>query len=236
MTRTLILGCGYTGSRLLELLPGSVGVDLPSQAGPGVLPLDLSKAEDTAHLPECDSSILTFKLESRQQARQLKEHLHCRRLIILSSAGAFRVPEADAEIDESCPLQENERNAAEQLFEAEALILHLSLLYDDKLRQPSRWLQEGRIKNGRKYINLIHREDLCEIIRLLLGEDPFPTGRLLVSDGRPLRWSELAGKLNCPQPPLRETGIESKQVLNHRLLQVLPEEISFRKPVQEDLT
>ena len=102
-------------------------------------------------------------------------------------------------------------------------------------RDPLRWLTEGRIRNGRKYVNLAHADDILAAIEACLHQ-PRPGERINVCDGEPSRWSEHVTRLIAQeklpasfQLPEAEPGLDSKRIRNDRLRALLPAGYSFHR-------
>ena len=72
---------------------------------------------------------------------------------------------------------------------------------------------------------MIHVDDLCRIISILAGQ--FRPGPILISDGKPLRWQEIAKayKFNLQES---SPGLESRSFDTTKLTSLLPEDFTFR--------
>lgn len=157
-------------------------------------------------------------------------------LIVLGSTSAYRTSETDQWIDESAPLDLSQARVEgeERLRETGATVLHLAGIWD-AARDPLRWLTEGRIKNGRKYVNLAHTDDIVAAIEAALLT-PRPGERINVSDGEPRRWSEHVERLVASgrlpptfRLPEADPGVDSKRISNDRLRALLPAGYTFHR-------
>lgn len=225
--KTIIFGHGFCGSRLSSILENSSSTEIPEKCPTNLIPFDFNDSDTWSNLPDFDSAIITFKMENLSQSEKLANLLKDRKVIILSSARNLKNITPAQTIDENTPLADNQRVKCESFFEKHAVILYLGLIWGVN-RHPKKWLEEGRIKNGKKIINMIHVEDICHIVKRLLNSD-IKSGKYLISDGHPLEWNELAEyynvKLNQTNP-----GVESRKFNTKKLQAILPEDYNFKKP------
>ncbi len=70
-----------------------------------------------------------------------------------------------------------------------AIVLRVAGIYGPG-RNPLDWIRQGRVGPSRKYVNLIHVEDLAAICLLAL-EQGKPGEAYNVSDGQPHTWNEI---------------------------------------------
>lgn len=224
---TLILGNGYTGKRLAKLIPRSKCTELPALCQDrDLIPFDFNDTRSWNNLPHFDRAVITFKMTDEARAQEFSLLFKEKKTILLSSARNLQNSLADEIISERTPLKNCPRAKAESFFEEQALILYLGLIWGPE-RMPEKWISEKRIKNGSKYINFINVDDLCNIIAHLINGSC--KGKLLISDGCPLKWQELADakglKLSSYSP-----GPESRRFNTERLRESLPENFNFTKP------
>jgi nucleoside-diphosphate-sugar epimerase len=107
--------------------------------------------------------------------------------------------------------------------------LVLSGIYGPE-RQPVNWLRKGLIPSLQKTVNLIHRDDIVDITCHLLEENCVPHGqRLNISDGMPLRWSEIANYYAIQSGGSINNKPSGKSVCNEKLCRLLPDSFEFRK-------
>ncbi len=91
-------------------------------------------------------------------------------------------------------------------------------------RSPIDWIDAGRVSPSRKYVNLIHVEDLARVCLAALHHAK--RGEVYnVSDGLPRTWNDIcdgAGisrPLKSPQPD--DSTLVGKRIANHRMLDLL---------------
>ena len=225
--KTLIFGCGYTGSRLKELIPEAMATELPNLRTDEHIPFDFNDTETWNNIPDFDQAVITFKMTDETLAKKFAILLKGKKVILLSSAGNLQNTTPDEIISENNPLKECPRAQAEGCFKAQVTILYLGLIWGPG-RMPEKWIAAGRIKNGSKYINFINVDDLCRILMYFM--DNLDTKKsFLISDGKPLKWNEVASaqgmKLNESL-----TGLESRRFNTEKLQKSLPENFEFKKP------
>ena len=78
---------------------------------------------------------------------------------------------------------------------------------------------------------MIHLQDIGKIVTLFLKNKELK-GRYLLSDGLPLKWSQLAAKYSLPLPGF-EPGPESRSFNTRKLKSTLPENYCFRQALEE---
>jgi nucleoside-diphosphate-sugar epimerase len=224
----LILGAGWVGEALRERHPEArVTHRRPRE---GALAFDLAREETWEDLPSAENVVWTFPAAPADRAIALFErHFARSKVVVLGSASAYVAPAPDSLVDEETPLDLTQpRVAAEEALRLRgAAVLHLAGLWGPG-RDPLRWLSEGRIRNGGKYVNLVHLDDVLAAIDAVFAR--FERGlRLNVSDGLPRRWTEHVASLRAQgrlaagfQLPEAPGGADSKRVSNERLRARLP--------------
>ena len=104
------------------------------------------------------------------------------------------------------------RTSEEAVLACGGTVLHLAGLYGGP-RDPLRWLAAGRVGREPRQANLVHRDDVADLI-LAVARDPEP-GAFVVSDGERHTWAEIAqaghraGRLDVLPParaPRRANG------------------------------
>jgi nucleoside-diphosphate-sugar epimerase len=234
--RLLILGAGYVGGRLRARYAD--GVATRRSGGNGLLHFDLADETTYANLPSAEAIVWTFPPQPAAAVARFLEVRggSARKMIVLGSTSAYLADEPDAWVDEATPLDLSQPRVEgeEQLRRAGATVLQLAGIWGPG-RDPLDWLLQGRIRNGAKYLNLAHVEDILSAIETLLVR-PQPGERINVCDGEPTRWSEIAKSLiragKLPEGfALREEapGRDSKRVRNLRLRGLLPDAYQFRR-------
>jgi hypothetical protein len=154
-----------------------------------------------------------------------------RRLIVLGSTSAYDVA-CDSQdypppwIDESAPINLTKpRVQGEEYLRNKlgAIVLRVAGIYGPG-RNPIDWIRTGRVSPSRKYVNLIHVEDLATICLAAL-EHGKPGEVYNVSDGTPRTWKDICHAAQQrwdihPTDPedIRATG---KRIANKKLLSML---------------
>jgi nucleoside-diphosphate-sugar epimerase len=120
-----------------------------------------------------------------------------RRIVVLASTSAYEVSDHSTEypptwIDESAPLDLTKPRVQGEEYLREhhgAIVLRVAGIYGPG-RNPLDWVKQGRVSPSRKYVNLIHAEDLAAICLLALDKGK-PGEAYNVSDGTPRTWNEI---------------------------------------------
>lgn len=205
----VVLGFGYTG-RVLHRTGTSEGrtvratsrnplnnlVGIPSEQR---LKFDLEEPSTWLNIPVDADLIWCFPATPLEQVQAFARTLDAppRRIIVLGSTSAYDAPSQSTEypppwIDESASIDLTKpRVQGEEYLRNElgAIVLRVAGIYGPG-RNPLDWIRQGRVGPYRKYVNLVHAEDLAMICLLAL-EHGKPGEVYNVSDGLPHTWSEL---------------------------------------------
>lgn len=182
-------------------------------------------------IPPQSDIIWCFPALPRDVAGTFAQHVIDRdsRLVLLGSTSAYGTGRVDL-IDERAPVNRSlPRVSSEEHLRTTlgATVLRLSGLYGPG-RHVFDWLRRGRIKNTKKFVNLIHVEDVAELC-LLAFRHAAPGSTYVVSDGHPRSWTEIcrfaAERFHIAVPRVtvtRETGkrLSPRKILsdfNYRL-------------------
>ncbi len=209
-TSTLVvLGSGYTG-RVLHRLGASQGwtvyatsrnplanlADIPSEQR---LLFGLEQPSTWLNIPAQADLIWCFPAMPLEQVQAFARTLdaRARRMVVLGSTSAYEVSDHSTEyppawIDESAPIDLSKWRVQGEEYLREhhgAIVLRVAGIYGPR-RNPLDWIRQGRITPSRKYVNLIHAEDLAAIC-LAAIEKGKPGAAYNVSDGHPYIWSEI---------------------------------------------
>jgi nucleoside-diphosphate-sugar epimerase len=131
-------------------------------------------------------------------------------------------------IDETTAIDLNKpRVQGEELLrnDCAAVILRVAGIYGPG-RHPFDWITQGRVGPSRKYVNLIHVEDLATICLVAL-DIGIPGEVYNVSDGVPRTWMEICRHLSAS--PTSQAGqggygqAPGKRINNAKLLAMLRE-------------
>jgi nucleoside-diphosphate-sugar epimerase len=205
----IILGYGYTGRHLLQLTlqqetsalatSRNPAQQLTAVSPPQRLEFDLARPETWEHLPTGADLVWCFPATPLSTVQRWAEtqRSRCNRLVVLSSTSAYESADDSTDypppwIDESAPIDQTKpRVQGEEYLRNElgAILLRVAGIYGLG-RNPLDWIRRGRVGPSRKYVNLIHGEDLAAICLAAL-ERGQPGEAYNVSDGTPRTWVEI---------------------------------------------
>ena len=205
----IILGCGYTGRSILPLTlqrgtttwatSRNPAQQLPTVPLSQRLEFDLARPATWDHLPAEADLIWCFPASplAAVQAWAKTQRSRFNRLVVLSSTSAYEVSDDSTDypplwIDEAAPIDRTKpRVQGEEYLRNElgAILLRVAGIYGPG-RNPLDWITQGRVGPSRKYVNLIHGEDLAAIC-LAAIEKGTPGEAYNVSDGIPYTWHEI---------------------------------------------
>jgi nucleoside-diphosphate-sugar epimerase len=170
--------------------------DIPSKQR---LRFDLEQPSTWLNIPAQADLIWCFPATPLEQVQAFARTLNAppRRIVVLGSTSAYEVSDHSAEyppswIDESAPIDLSKSRVQGEEYLREhhgAIVLRVAGIYGPG-RNPLDWIRQGRVGPSRKYVNLIHVEDLAAICLLEL-EKGKPGETYNVSDGTPYLWSEI---------------------------------------------
>ena len=204
----VVLGSGYTG-RVLYKTGASQGwtvyatsrnplnnlMDIPSEHR---LMFDLDRPSTWRNIPMDTDLIWCFPATPLEQVQAFAHTLNpsTRRIVVLGSTSAYGGGESQEYpppwIDETSLINMNKpRVQGEEYLRntVGAIVLRVAGIYGPG-RNPLDWIRQGRVGLSRKYVNLIHAEDLAAIC-LAAIEKGKPGEAYNVSDGRPYTWNEI---------------------------------------------
>jgi hypothetical protein len=248
MTRDvlIILGSGYA-ARFMPALAGDRYTDvwftsrIPERHLSYVssnrrLRFDLSQPDTWSHIPSGTDLLWCFPAAPLDSVRQFAAHIKgsFRRLVVLGSTSAYDVTESPEYpppwIDECAPVDLGKPRVQGEEFlrkECGAIVLRVAGIYGPN-RNPIDWLRTGRVGPSRKYVNLIHVEDLAAICLAALTRGN-PGEVYNVSDGMPRRWDEIyrAARDRWHLPAIPEQSIvkAGKRIETHKLRDNLGESL-----------
>lgn len=211
----VVLGSGYTG-RVVHSIGASQGIavhatsrsplnnlaGIPSEQ---CLRFDLEQPSTWPNIPAGSDLIWCFPATPLEQVQAFARTLDAppRRMVILGSTSAYEESDHSAEypppwIDESAPIDRTKpRVQGEEFLRANcgAIVLRVAGIYGPG-RNPLDWIRQGRVGLSRKYVNLVHVDDLAAICLLALDKGK-PGEAYNVSDGTPHTWDEIC--VTAPQ-------------------------------------
>lgn len=235
----IILGCGYTGRSIMQLTlkrgtsawatSRNPAQQLTAVPFPQRLEFDLARPETWGHLPTGADLIWCFPATPLSAVQRWVETQHSRfnRLVVLSSTSAYEASDRSAEypppwIDESAPIDLTKpRVQGEEYLRNKpgVIVLRVAGIYGPG-RSPLDWIRQGRVSPSRKYVNLIHAEDLAAICLLAL-EHGKPGEAYNVSDGQPHTWNEICvtaqQRWGVTTVPVKEDSSSGKRISNAKL-------------------
>jgi len=207
-TPIVILGAGYTGQFLMTALSATSRCFLATSRTPQHhlhhvpqgqrLHFDLAHPATWSRLPAQAALLWCFPAAPLELVQQfaISANLSAHRLVVLGSTSAYDVAESNeypppwtdetAAIDPSTPRVQGEEFLRK---ECGAIVLRVAGMYGPG-RNPIDWIKNGRVGPSRKYVNLIHVEDLAAVCLAAL-ERGSPGEVYNVSDGRPRTWDEI---------------------------------------------
>lgn len=204
----VILGSGYTARYVLHFAAGyyskvfatsrepakNLGHVTPSQR----LLFDLSKQDSWKNVPDRADLLWCFPAAPLELVKQFAAAVtaSARRIVVLGSTSAYEVGGSleypPPWIDETAPIDlAKPRVQGEEFLRSNcnAIILRVAGIYGPG-RNPLDWIKRGRVGPSRKYVNLIHVEDLAMICLAALKQAK-PGESYNVSDGTPRTWNEI---------------------------------------------
>lgn len=195
MSEILILGSGYTGSRLAHRLrEQGHNVTETARSRPDQLRFDMGLRETWKNIPKVDETYWLFPAKPPDLVKEFLdlERACLGRILVLGTTSAYQNRIADELITEDSLLEESDlRVSGERLIQNEGGICMRAAGIYGPSRNPLRWLRDGRIQNFSKFVNLIHVDDLVSLlIRAMEVGDS--RENYLAADGTPYRWADLA--------------------------------------------
>jgi len=204
-----VLGSGYVGRFLIAEAGSQSRIVLSTSRDPDHrlthvppqqrLSFDLAQPDTWTGIPADVDLIWCFPAMPLEHVRAFAKGLGSppRRLVVLGSTSAY---DGEAQstiyppswIDESAPVDlRRPRVQGEEYLRKEhgAIVLRVAGIYGPG-RNPIEWIRSGRVGPTRKYVNLIHVEDLAAICMLAL-ETGTPGEVYNVSDGTPRTWADI---------------------------------------------
>ncbi|MEO6308652.1 MAG: hypothetical protein ABIO96_13200 [Nitrospiraceae bacterium] len=235
----IVLGSGYTGL-VLHRIGTSQGrtvraasrnplnnlAGIPSEQR---LRFDLEDPSTWGNIPAGADLIWCFPAIPLEQVQAFARTLDAppRRIVVLGSTSAYEVADHHAEyppswIDESAPIDLSKSRVQGEEFlrtNCGAIILRVAGIYGSG-RNPLDWIRQGRVGPSRKYVNLIHAEDLAAICLLALDKGK-PGESYNVSDGTPRTWNEICAtaqqRWSVTATTVKEDLSSGKRISNAKL-------------------
>lgn len=205
----VILGTGYTGRHLYALLTRTGRSLLATSRNPLAnlkfvpdrfrLQFDLNNPAEWSNLPDRADIIWCFPAYPIESVQRFAEYLRprVRRLVVLGSTSAYDVARTSTDypppwMDETASIDLSRPRVQGEEFlrqNCDAILLRVAGIYGPG-RNPLSWISSGKVGPSRKYVNLIHVEDLAAICLAAL-ERGIPGEVYNVSDGIPRTWDDI---------------------------------------------
>ena len=193
------------------------------------LRFDLEEPSTWLNIPVGADLIWCYPATPLEQVQAFARTLHAppRRIVVLGSTSAYDAPSQSTEypptwIDESAPIDLTKPRVQGEEFlrtNCGAIILRVAGIYGPG-RNPIDWIRTGRVIPSRKYVNLIHVEDLATSCLAAL-ERGKPGELYNVSDGLPHTWSELCAtaqqRWGVAAAAIKEDHSSGKRISNAKL-------------------
>jgi nucleoside-diphosphate-sugar epimerase len=205
----IILGTGYSGRHLTNALTAISRPFFATSREPDKnliqvstgrrIKFDLEQPSTWPNIPGGTDLIWCFPATPLSRVQQWAEtqrsRFNC--LVVLGSTSAYEIPDQSAEypphwINEDAPIDLSKSRVQGEEYLREhhgGIVLRVAGIYGPR-RNPLDWIRQGRVGPSRKYVNLIHVEDLAAIC-LAAIEKGKPGEIYNVSDGTPHLWSEI---------------------------------------------
>ena len=205
----IVLGSGYTGlvlyrtgtlqGRTVHATSRNPLNNLAAIPSEQRLQFDLEQPSTWGNIPAGADLIWCFPPTPFEQVQAFARTLDipARRMVVLGSTSAYEASDHSTEysppwIDESAPIDLTKPRVQGEEYLREhhgAIVLRVAGIYGPG-RNPLDWIRNGRVSPSRKYVNLIHAEDLAAICFLALKKGT-PGEAYNVSDGTPRTWNEI---------------------------------------------
>lgn len=204
----IILGSGYTARFLWPLVAERSPKVFATSRAPEQhlsyvppaqrLRFDLSQPDTWGNIPHNADLLWCFPATPIELVRQFAATLtgSPRRLVVLGSTSAYELGGSQEYpppwIDETAPIDLSKTRVRGEEYlrrEQRAIVLRVAGIYGPG-RNPLDWIRTGRVTPSRKYVNLIHVEDLAAICLAAL-ERGTPGEVYNVSDGTPHTWEDI---------------------------------------------
>ncbi|MBC7476006.1 MAG: hypothetical protein H7263_17115 [Candidatus Sericytochromatia bacterium] len=238
----VILGCGFVGKYLIKSLENNTNYQVfATSRDPeknladfkNRIKFDLLDENTYVNIPENSFIIMNFPAEPLDKIKKFYEYVKDSSIIKICLGTTSGYLEKSGVITELSPLKlDNSRIQGENfLMKNGSLILQLSGIYGGN-RHPFNWLNKGLIKNSNKTVNLIHVNDICNIITFLLDSD-LHSQRINLSDGQQHWWHDIWSLgvsrkeviTECPE----SLEIDNRFIDNQKIVNIIGQDYSFEQ-------
>jgi len=245
-----ILGSGYTAKALLPLAGQRYVQVLATSRDPDRhlshlrpdqrLQFDLERPETWTNIPKDGDLLWCFPAIPLNLVQQFTDAaaLPSRRVVVLGSTSAYDATDSSDYpppwIDETAAIDlAKPRVQSEEFLRTAcgAIVLRVAGIYGPA-RNPLNWIETGRVRLSRKYVNLIHVEDLAMACLAALRHAQ-PGTVYNVSDGTPRTWNEIGAQIGQrgQSAEVDPSAPPGKRISHTRLLELLRQDgVSLRYP------
>lgn len=239
----LILGYGFTAEAIVKKInresPDAV-VQGTSRQGGYHIEFDLNKEETWQNLPQARFTLWSFPPVPLQAVKNFYDAVSERlgQLIVIGSTSALKVSKPNDTVDETTTLDLSiERVQSEVYLKQQGAIVVLSSGIYGPGRNPLNWVKQGYVGKNKKYVNMIHVDDLAEILfkASLFGKK----GQLYIaSDNNPQTWQDVIesweSKGWLANTPYKESHRVSKKVNSTKTLSKLQIKLQHKNFSEQD--
>jgi len=193
---------------------------------------DLTQPETWQAIPTSADIVWCFPAVPIQLVQQFADvaSLRTSRLVVLGSTSAYddgaSVLYPPPWVDETAPIDlKKPRVQGEELLRTSygAIVLRVAGIYGPG-RNPVEWIRTSRVNRSRKYVNLIHVEDLtsCCLAALMHADS---SEIYNISDGHPRTWTEICKMVeqrwDIQSLDSQDADSPGKRVSNGRMCELL---------------
>jgi len=238
----LILGSGYTARFLLPIASRRytdvfATSRIPEKHLSHIAPhrrvrFDLTQLDTWKNIPTETDLLWCFPAMPPHLVQEFAATLNLpsRRLVVLGSTSAYDVGSTrefpPPWIDESAPIDLTRPRVRGEEFlriNCGAIVLRVAGIYGPG-RNPLDWIRTGRVGPSRKYVNLIHVNDLATICLAALRHGT-PGNVYNVSDGIPRTWEDICRntqqRWGIHPASSQRSPTPGKRILNNKMLSLL---------------
>ena len=251
MKRVVVLGSGYAGEFLMDALrfrgfetahsSRTPALRRVPASQPPLFRFDLEDRETWQALPSSWGCVWLFPAAPAGAVAEFATDFlgRCECVVVIGTTSSYASVKGTELVTEATPLDRtNPRVVGEEMLrEKGANVLRSAGIYGPAgsnagRRNPLDWLRRGLISDPGRLLNLIHVKDLVTAVVAAL-ESPIKGEQFIVTDGNPVRWSDIAtwGKEKGYLDKENFAGTarsqkESKYLSNEKLLVRLKPEFS----------
>ncbi|MEM7182380.1 MAG: hypothetical protein AAF518_15810 [Spirochaetota bacterium] len=238
-----IIGEGYVGSYFKNSHREWIGTHREVHSNDKTVIFDTMVRKTWKNLSQANCCLITCPLREgsdfvfKELLHFLKEHFSM--IVLLSSTSVFlEKGSQQISINEESVLDPTKTQVKreEQLLSIGASVLTLSGIYGLN-RSPLTWLQKNLVSNNKLFVNLIHVEDIVEIITRVF-QKKIQGERYIVSDGQKHYWEtiiEFCKEKGMLAPEFQRTKQKEpihRYLSNKKLLKILPSDFTFQNLYQ----